>query len=603
MIKKISSKKIRQKFIKFFVKRGHKLIPSTPLVPENDSSTLYISAGMHPLVPYLLGELHPHGKKLVNIQKCLRTDDILDVGDVTHNTFFEMMGYWSLGDYFKEESIKYTFNFLTQELGIGKERISVTVFAGNKDILCDNESAKIWHEKIGIPKKRIYFLPEKDNLWKAGDIGPCGPSSEIHFEKDLPKCSTNCKPGCACGKYIEISNNVFMEYNREENGSYKQLKQKNIDVGLGFERITMLVQGVESVFETDLFINIRKEVENLAQNKDNKKTIKLFSNENKKAIRIVCDHLRAVTFIISDGILPSNLDRGYILRRLIRRAIRYGKIIGIDDIFCSKIAEKVINQYKVIYPNLIAKKKIIINEINKEEENFKKTLQRGIKEFEKNIKNKEKIIDGNLAFKLYDTYGFPIELTKELAFEKGLQVDEKVFKKAFIKHQELSRKGSKQKFKGGLADNSENTVKLHTAAHLLLQALREVLGDHVYQKGSNITTKRLRFDFSNSDKMTNKQLIKVEELVNKKIKENLLVFFKEMNLENAKKEGAMGIFEQKYGDRVKVYYIGDPRSKVFFSKEICGGPHIQKTSDIGHFKIIKEQSSSAGIRRIRAVIN
>ncbi len=594
MLKNLSSIDIRKKLINFFLQKGHKEIPSASIVPENDPSVLFISAGMHPLVPFLLGEPHPEGRKLVNIQKCLRTDDIDEVGDTTHNTFFEMMGYWSLGDYFKEESIRYSFDFFNQELGLEKEKIYVTVFKGDENIPSDNDSAKIWKEKIGIPEDRIYYLPAKDNFWIAGDAGPCGPCTEMFYDSGLPVCGPNCQPGCHCGKYVEIGNNVFMEYNKTSDGKYEPLKQKNVDVGLGLERITMLMQKKDSVYDTDLFSDIKQAVEKLAQKKD-----------NNKAVRIICDHLRAATFIISDGVIPSNLDRGYVLRRLIRRAIRYGKMLDIKDKLCSKVAGKVIERYQEIYPELSEKKDMIIHELDKEEENFEKTLDRGMKEFERKI-NKlegEKILTADISFPLYDTYGFPFELTAELAAEKGLKVDEKDFQKAFKRHQELSRKGAEQKFKGGLADTSEKTVKLHTVAHLLLQALREVLGDDVYQKGSNITAERLRFDFSHAEKITDEQIKKVEEIVNQKIKEALPVTCQEMSLKEAKDKKAMGVFDKKYGEKVKVYYIGrENLPEGFFSQEICGGPHVKNTSELGHFKILKEQSSSAGVRRIKAII-
>jgi alanyl-tRNA synthetase len=588
----MTHQELRQKFFKYFTQKGHKEIPSSPLVPENDPSILLITAGMHPLVPFLLGELHPEGKRLVNIQKCIRTDDIDEIGDITHLTFFEMMGYWSLGDYLKEESIRYTYDFFVKELGIDPQKISVTVFAGDKDIPRDEESAGIWQKEIGIPKEKIYFLPKEDNFWPAKvETGPCGPDTEMFYEIDFEKCGPGCKPGCSCGKYVEIANNVFMEYNKNIDGTFEPLKQKNVDVGMGLERIIMVLQNKESVFETDLFSNIKKEVEKLAQNTD-----------NEKAIRIICDHLRASTFLLVDNVVPSNLEQGYILRRLIRRAIRYGKIIGIQNNFTAKIIEAVISQYQDIYPELQDKKEIIIQELNKEEQKFEKTLEKGIKEFEKIISGK-KIIDGSSTFKLYDTYGFPIELTEELANEKGIEIDKKEFQRAFKKHQELSRKGTEKKFKGGLADQKEKTIKLHTAAHLLLQSLREVLGDHVLQRGSNITVERLRFDFSHPEKMTNDEIKKVEMLVNQKINEGLPVTCQEMNFDEAKKKGAMGVFEKKYSQKVKVYYIGRPNlPEGFFSQEICGGPHVKNTGKIGHFKIIKEQSSSAGIRRIKAII-
>jgi len=592
MNKIITSEELRKKFIKFFEKRGHKYIPSASLIPENDPSILFTTAGMHPLVPFLLGETHPAGKRLVNIQKCLRTDDIEEVGDSTHNTFFEMMGYWSLGDYFKEESIRYTYDFFIQELNLSPEKIFVTVFRGDKEIPRDNESARIWQEKIGLKKEKIYFLPRQDNFWIAGDKGPCGPCTEVFYERDeIKKCSSDCRPGCSCGKYIEIGNNVFMEYNKIGN-RYEILKQKNVDVGLGMERILMILQQKESVFETDLFLEIKESIEQLINSSELK---------NIRFIRIIADHLRAATFILAEKIQPSNLDRGYVLRRLIRRVIRYGKLLGIQEKFCSLIARKIINRYRKNYPELLKNKNFILEELNKEEKKFAAVIEKGIKEFEKRVKKTKGEISGELAFHLYDTYGFPLELTKELAQEKKIKVDEKGFKEAFEKHRLISKRGASRKFKGGLADTSLETIKLHTAAHLLLASLRKVLGPHVYQRGSNINSERLRFDFSHPNKMTPEEIKKVEELVNQKIKDSLPVIFQEKTLEEAKKEGAMGVFENRYGKRVKVYYIGNPKNP--FSKEICGGPHVKNTKEIGKFKIIKEESSGAGVRRIKAVIH
>lgn len=591
MNKIITSEELRKKFIKFFEKRGHKYIPSASLIPENDPSILFTTAGMHPLVPFLLGEPHPAGKRLVNIQKCLRTDDIEEVGDSTHNTFFEMMGYWSLGDYFKEESIRYTYDFFTQELNLSPEKIFVTVFRGDKEIPRDNESARIWQEKIGLKKEKIYFLPRQDNFWIAGDNGPCGPCTEVFYERDrIKKCGSDCRPGCSCGRYVEIGNNVFMEYNKIGK-RYELLKQKNVDVGLGMERVLMVLQEKESIFETDLFLEIKESIEQLISSPELK---------NIRFIRIIADHLRAATFILAEKIQPSNLDRGYVLRRLIRRVIRYGKLIGIQEKFCSLIAQTVIDRYQKIYPELLKNKNFILEELDKEEKKFAAVIEKGMKEFEKQVKKTKGEISGELAFHLYDTYGFPLELTKELAQEKKIKFDEKGFKESFEKHRLISKKGASRKFKGGLADTSLETIKLHTAAHLLLASLRKVLGSHVYQRGSNITSERLRFDFSHPNKMTSEEIKKVEELVNQKIKDSLPVIFQEKNLEEAKKEGAMGVFENRYGERVKVYYIGNPQNP--FSKEICGGPHVKNTKEIGKFKIIKEESSGAGVRRIKAVI-
>ncbi|MGB9609303.1 MAG: alanine--tRNA ligase, partial [Minisyncoccia bacterium] len=447
----LTSEELRKKFIGFFKKRGHKIIPSASLIPENDPSILFTTAGMHPLVPFLLGEPHPAGKRLANIQKCLRTDDIEDVGDFTHNTFFEMMGYWSLGDYFKQESIRYTYDFFTQELKIPPEKLSVTVFQGDETIPADFESAKIWQEEIGLKKEKIYFLPRQDNFWIAGDSGPCGPCTEVFYEREeFKKCGPTCQPGCSCGRYIEIGNNVFMEYNKIGN-RYTLLKQKNVDVGLGMERILMVLQKKESVFETDLFAEIKSAIEELI----------IFPElKDIKFIKIIADHLRAATFILAEKIQPSNLERGYVLRRLIRRVIRYGHLMKIKQNFCALIAQKVIKRYQKIYPELLKNKNFILEELTKEEKRFSEVIEKGIKEFEKKIRGIKGKIPGKLAFHLYDTYGFPLELTKELAEEKKLKVDEKGFRDAYEKHRLISKKSAKQKFRGGLADISESTVKL-----------------------------------------------------------------------------------------------------------------------------------------------
>ncbi len=618
----MKSQEIREKFLQFFKKRGHKIMPSSSLIPENDPSALFISAGMQPLVPFLLGESHPQGRRLANIQKCLRTNDIDEVGDATHITFFEMMGYWSLGDYFKEESIKYSFDFFTKELGIEKEKLFITVFEGDEEIPRDNESAKIWQEKIGIPKEKIYFLPKKDNFWIVGDKGPCGPCTEIFYERDVKKCSKDCRPGCDCGKFIEIGNNVFMEYNKKETGEYEKLKQKNVDVGLGLERIAMVLQQKNTVFETDLFFPIYNSIAESS----------LVSKESldPKILRRLSDHIKASTFLISEGLVPGKEDREYILRRFLRWCIRYAKLLKFKENWYVDPVKEVIKIYENIYPELKRNEEKIITVLQNEEEKFKKTLESGIKklhevfEWRGNfIKVQEKIpgqsvkfLSGDsilerdkvLAKKLFDiyqTYGFPLELSfdewnyffgEELSPEEKSAILER-FNLEKKKHQEISRKGAEKKFKGGLADESYETTKLHTAAHLLLQALREILGSHVVQKGSNITQERLRFDFSHPEKLTPEQLKKVEDLVNKKIKENLPVRFQEMTLDEAKKQGAMGVFEERYANKVKVYTIGD------FSKEICGGPHVKNTSKLGEFKIKKEESVGAGVRRIKAVLS
>jgi len=580
----MTPKELKEKYLSFFKKNGHAVIPGFSLIPEHDPTVLFTTAGMHPLVPFLLGEKHAQGKRLTDIQKCIRTNDIEEVGDSWHLTFFEMLGNWSLGDYWKKEAIEWSLEFLTSKkwLNIHLEKISVTVFAGDKDAPRDKESAEIW-QKLGIPKKKIYFLPKEDNWWSpAGRTGPCGPCTEMFYDTGKKKCGAGCKPGCSCGKYSEIWNDVFMEYNKTSKG-YLPLKQKNVDTGMGLERIIAVLNGFDNVFQTELFQPIIKKIKALS------------SEINEKALRIIADHIKAACFILSENIEPSNIEQGYVLRRLIRRSVRYGRQLGIKDIFCHKIAKAVIS----IYPELKENQEFIFEQLVREEEKFKKTLERGLKEFERLDK-----ITGKDAFNLYQTYGFPLELTEELAKEKEIKIDEKEFEKALKNHQELSRKGAEQKFKGGLADHTEKTTRYHTATHLLLAALRKVLGEHVYQKGSNITAERLRFDFSHKEKLTEKEIKKIEDLVNEKIKQDLEVKCEEMSLEEAKKKGAMGVFGEKYGAKVKVYAIGDPSnsSGQAFSKEICGGPHVKRTSELGVFKITKEESSSAGVRRIRAVL-
>jgi len=562
------SSELRKKFLDFFREKKHIIIPGASLTPEHDPTVLFTTAGMHPLVPFLLGEKHPSGKRLANVQKCLRTDDIEEVGDSWHLTFFEMLGNWSLGDYWKKEAIAWSFEFLTEKkwLGIPFEKINVTVFAGDKDSSRDEESAKIW-QKLGIPKGKIHFLAKKDNWWgPAGQTGPCGPCTEMFVD------------GC------EIWNDVFMEFNKTKEGKYEPLRQKNVDTGMGLERTIAVLNGFDSVYQTELFSSIIKGIEALSQTPD------------EKTKRIIADHLKAAVFILSENIEPSNVERGYVLRRLIRRSVRCARQIGIKEIFCHKIAKIIID----IYPELKKNQDFIFEQLIREEEKFKKTLERGLKEFEILAKNNK--ITGKEAFLLYQSYGFPLELTQDLARERNIEVAEKEFKKALERHQEVSRVGAEKKFKGGLADHSEKTTKYHTATHLLLVALRRVLGEHVQQKGSNITSERLRFDFSHGAKLTQQELKRVEEIVNQKIKEDLEVKCEEMDLEQAKKQGATGVFGEKYGERVKVYTIFNPKTGEAFSKEICGGPHVQATSMLGKFKIIKEESSSAGVRRLRAIL-
>ncbi len=579
---------LRRKYIEYFKRNGHKEIPSAPVVPENDPTVLFTTAGMHPLVPYLLGEPHPQGKRLTDYQKCIRTGDIDSVGDPCHLTYFEMMGNWSLGDYFKDESIKMSYNFLKDELGFDMDKISVTVFAGEDGIPRDEEAANAW-ANMGIPRDRIFYLGREDNWWgPAGETGPCGPDTEIFFDTGKPKCSENCNPSCSCGKYLEIWNNVFMQYNKTKDGKYEPLKQKNVDTGLGLERVISLLQRKNNVYETELFADVIAKIQELAK------------NFNINSARIIADHLRASIFMIIDGVRPSNVEQGYVLRRLLRRVIRHMRKVEIDPNEISTLVEKFVEIMAEMYPEVPANKDTIIEVIREEKDKFVKTLEHGEKEFIKNAEKtkaegKEKL-DGEVVFRLYDTFGFPPEMTAELAEEKGLKIDMKEFEELFKKHQEISRAGSEAKFKGGLADHSEKTTAYHTATHLLHKALQIVLGEHATQKGSNITAERLRFDFMNPQKLTPEELKRVEDIVNEQIQRDLPVTCEEMSLEDAQKSGATGLFVNKYGDKVKVYTIGD------FSKEICGGPHVDRTGKLGHFKIIKEEAVSAGVRRIKAIL-
>ena len=578
----MNSEELKKKYIEFFKKKEHIQIKTSPLVPENDPTVLFTTAGMHPLVPFLLGQPHPAGKRLVGLQKCLRTGDIDDVGDTTHNTFFEMLGNWSLGDYWKKETIEWCYEFLTKELKIDINKLHVTVFEGDESTPRDEESIKIW-KSLGIKDDKIHLLGRKDNWWgPPGETGPCGPDTEMFIDTGKPKCSSKCKPGCNCGKYFEIWNAVFMEYNKTKDGKFEPLKQKNVDTGMGVERTTAILNNLSSVYETDLFKPIMEKISELKK------------KENKKAERIIADHLRAATFILAEKIPPSNIERGYILRRLIRRAIRYGKILEMEKGFAKEIVKVIVSKYKKDYPELEKNKEFIFNELEKEEEKFMRTLESGLKMFNKI--SKEGDISGKKAFLLFQSYGFPIEMTIELANERGLNVDTKGFYEEYKNHQKISRVGSEKEFKGGLADRSYESTKLHTATHLLAEALRRVLKKEIVQKGSNITPERLRFDFNFDRKLTDEEIKKVEDLVNEKIKEGLPVTKKEMTLEEARKIGAQGVFEEKYGKRVYVYFIND------FSKEICGGPHVKNTKELGKFKIIKQKSVGAGIRRIKAIL-
>lgn len=594
MVKDIDSRKLRQLYLSFFEQKGHKVIKSASLIPENDPTVLFTTAGMHPLVPYLLGEAHPEGKKLTDVQKCIRTGDIDEVGDAFHCTFFEMLGNWSLGDYFKDDAIAYSWEFLTSEewLGIPKDKLYFTVFEGDDKIERDTYAADVW-QKLGVDASHIFYLSKEHNWWgPAGVTGPCGPDTEMFIDMGKEKCSPDCNPSCHCGKYVEIWNDVFMEYNKNADGSYTRLNQRNVDTGMGLERTLAILKGYSSVYETDLFSNIIKKIEEI--------TGKEYNEETKNSFRIVSDHTKAATLILGDerGIVPSNVEQGYVLRRLIRRVIRHLKKLGVEEPVITSIAEVVIRDYGDIYPELVKNHDFIIEELTKEETAFNKTIHQGLREFNKLVRrlDNNKTIDASDAFRLYDTFGFPIEFTIELAEDQGLTVDIEGFDQKFAEHQEKSRMGADKHFKGGLADNSEQTTKLHTATHLLHASLRKLLGDQVKQKGSNITPERLRFDFSFDRKLTPEEVTTVERMVNEVIEAGLAIDMKEMTLEEAKTAGAIGLFENKYDKtKVKVYKMGD------YSMEVCGGPHATNTKELGKFKILKEESSSAGVRRIKAI--
>jgi len=600
----MTADELRTKYVEFFKTKAHAQIQGKSLIPENDPTVLFTTAGMHPLVPYLLGEEHPAGKLLVDYQKCIRTGDIDSVGDTSHLTFFEMLGNWSLGDYFKEGAIKMSYEFLTSPewLGIPAEKIGVTVFAGDENAPRDDESADVWRS-LGFPENRISYRPKEDNWWgPAGTTGPCGPDSEMFYDIGREPCGPNCGPGCSCGKWLEIWNDVFMQYNKNAEGKYIPLSRKCVDTGMGIERTVTILNGKSSVYDTEIFAPIIAAVEAAVGYKYGA------DKEKDRSLRIICDHTRASTFVLGDpkAVSPSNVGAGYVLRRLIRRAVRHGRKLAGKEIIplLSPIAAVIIEKFKGPYPELIENKAYITKELNEEEERFLETLQKGEHEFEKLLpdllKDSKKIMDGRLAFKLYDTYGFPIELTEELAAEKGMKVNREEFDEAFKKHQELSRAGAEQIFKGGLQDHSEIATKYHTATHLLQKALKTVLGDHVAQKGSNITAERMRFDFSHNAPMTDEEIKKVQDLVNEQIRKNLPVSMEIMDLESAKAAGASALFGEKYESQVKVYTIG-PKGQ-HFSMEVCGGPHVENTGALGKFVIQKEQSSSAGVRRIRAVL-
>jgi len=586
----ISSDKLKEMYLEFFQKKGHKVIVNASLIPENDSTALFISAGMHPLVPYLLGQPHPSGTKLVNVQKCLRTSDIDEVGDSFHLSFFEMLGNWSLGDYFKEESIPWSYEFLTSEewLNIDMERLSVTVFSGNENIARDTESARIW-ESLGIPKEKIFYLPKEDNWWgPVGSTGPCGPDTEIFYDTGIESCGSACQPGCGCGKYNEIWNNVFMEYNKTPDGSYELLKQKNVDTGMGVERTVSVLQGKKNVYETEIFLPLLTKIKNLAG-------IQEIPDEQNRSVRVIMDHSRATTFLLADGIVTRNVEQGYVLRRIIRGAIRHGRLMGIEDEFLSELSKVVIEMYSEDNPHLKSNEEFILTELRKEYKKFNNTLAKGLRRFYRMAKKKNEI-DGKDAFLLYQSFGFPIEITRELGIENDIPVDVNGFDAEFQKHQKVSRASADKKFGSGLADKSKETVKLHTATHLLNEALRRVLAKDITQRGSNITQERLRFDFNFDRKLTDQEKKDVEKVVNEQIRKAIPVKSIETTLDEAKKMGIQAVFEDKYGDKVTVYSIG------VFSSELCSGPHVENTSELGHFRINKEQGISAGVRRIRAVL-
>ena len=671
-MKDISAANLRSMFIEFFVNKGHTVIPSASLVPENDPTVLFTTAGMHPLVPYLMGQPHPAGKRLVNVQKCVRTGDIDDVGDTSHLTFFEMLGNWSLGDYFKNEMIPWSWEFLTspQYLALDKDKLAFSVFEGDENAPRDQESFDLW-VKAGASPEQIFFLPKAYNWWgPAGQTGPCGPDTEMFIVRDQEPCGPDCSPACDCGRYLEIWNDVFMQYEKTAEGSYVLLEHQNVDTGMGLERTVSVLADKDSVYETDLFSGIILKIEALSG-----KRYEGADEERLRAFRIIADHLRTATFILGDtrGITPSNVDQGYVLRRLIRRAVRHGMSLEMPEGFTADVAMVIVDQYQSVYPELRDNRSFVLEQLLLEEKRFARTLRQGVKEFEKMLSRMEdsigkidafkdelrenlfkdadlkrlaqaekamrnigstlrptpeaqafiqevtevsravdtikafrdkmdarlkalKTISGRDAFKLYDTYGFPVEITMEMARERGLKVDEEDFEARFRQHQKQSQAGARQRFKGGLADSSEQTTRLHTATHLLQAALRQVLGPEVAQKGSNITAERLRFDFTFGRKMTPEEIQEVERLVNQVIQAKAPVSYTEMTVEEAKAQGAIGLFEARYGDKVRVYSVGD------FSKEICGGPHVSNTGELGSFKIQKEESSSAGVRRIKATV-
>lgn len=597
---KYTTDDLRKKWLEFYKTKEHAIIPSAGVIPDNDPTALFHNSGMHPLVPYLMGEKHPLGVRLANVQKCIRTGDIEEVGDATHLTFFEMLGNWSLGDYFKKEQIEWSFEFLTQVLKLPLERLAVSVFEGDENAPRDDEAAAFW-EKAGIPKNRIAYLDANENWWAKGETGPCGPDSEMFYWTGEEPAPENYQETWEDPRWVEIWNDVFMQFNKKEDGSLENLPAQNVDTGMGLERTVAVLNGQKSVYETDAFMPILEKIATLSQ-KPEIANNPLGKTEIHNSARIIADHLRSGTIILGDKIVPGNVDQGYILRRLLRRAIRHGRKIGVDENLCVPVAESVIAKLRVHYPELKNNQSFIFEELKREEEQFRKTLEKGEKQFQKVIKNCDKSVSGEIAFDLFQTYGFPLEMTVELAEENGLKVDEAGFKKAFEAHQAKSRAGSEKKFKGGLSrENIELETALHSATHLMLAGLRNVLGDHVHQAGSNITAERLRFDFTHPEKVTREQLDQVEDFVNECIATNADVLLEEMTQAEAKERGVEGSFWEKYPDIVKVYTFIDSSGKVW-SKELCGGPHVKNVKELVKFKIKKEGSSSRGVRRIKAVL-
>ena len=590
-MKKLTTHELKRLWLEFWTSKGYKTIPSASVVPENDATVLFTTAGMHPLVPYLLGEKHPMGDKLCDYQACIRTNDIDDVGDPSHCTFFEMLGNWTLGECNKREMIKNSFAFLTEKLGIPKDRLAVSVYAGDENAPRDTEAHDAWVE-AGLEDAQVFYLPKENNWWAlGGGTGPCGPDTEMFFDTGKPKCCDTCSPACDCGKYLEIWNDVFMQYYVKEAGQpVEKLARPNIDTGMGLERTVCVLNGVESVYDTGIFKDVIDYLSKFANAP--------YVEENiKKSYRVICDHIRASVFILSSGITPAPVGQGYVLRRLIRRSVNHARKIAIEKQQILEVAKIYVNEYQEYYPEIKEIQDLILKELDEEIEKFSKTIQLGQKEFEKvAFYSKDKTINGKTAFRLYDTFGFPLELTIEMAKEIGYNVDEEGYHKAFLEHQEKSRTAAAGTFKGGLSDTSDNTARLHTATHLLLAALQTLFDENIVQKGSNITPERLRFDFNFPRKMLPEELKQLEDFVNDAIKKEIDVTCEEMTLDQARASGAKGIFANKYGDKVKVYTIGN------VSKEICGGPHANNTRELKSFKIIKEESSSSGVRRIKAVI-